>query len=135
MKNIQSASITLLKPDLKFNMAITNRLFSCYQNILLQTFMKCVFSLESDLLHRLCERLLCVFGCLYVCFNSITRCGRQTTKYHSQTSNDLTYKHDIILIYTHNTIPLLDTPGLQAPGQADAAFTRADRVTVQTVVD
>lgn len=42
-------------------------------------------------------------------------------------------------IYTHThtlyTVPLLDAPGLQAPGQADAALARADRVTVQTVVD
>lgn len=41
----------------------------------------------------------------------------------------------ISYIYTHNTVPLLDTSDLQAPGQADAALTRADRVTVQTVVD
>lgn len=54
------------------------------------------------------------------------------------TSYELTYKRDIIHIYTHithNTVPLLDTVGLQAPGQADAALARADRVTVQTVVD
>lgn len=41
----------------------------------------------------------------------------------------------ISYIYTHNTVPLLDPSGLQAPGQADAALARADRVTVQTVVD
>lgn len=48
---------------------------------------------------------------------------------------DLAYKHDIIQTYTHNTSPLLDTSGLQAPSQADAALARVDRVTVQTVVD
>lgn len=50
-------------------------------------------------------------------------------------SYDLTYKHDIILIYTNNVAAQLDTLALQAPGHADAALTRADRVTVQTVVD
>lgn len=50
-------------------------------------------------------------------------------------SYDLTYKHDIILIYTNSVVPLLDTLALLAPCHADAAPTRADRVTVQTVVD
>lgn len=50
-------------------------------------------------------------------------------------SYDLTYKHDIILIYTNNVVAQLDTLALQAPGYTDAALTRADRVTEQTVVD
>lgn len=67
-----SASFTFLKVDLKFTMAITNRIFSCYQNILLQTFIKCVFSLESGMLHNpttYCVKDCCVCVCvwLFIC--------------------------------------------------------------------
>lgn len=104
----------------------------------------CMFSLLNDLQHHaqllagLCESpLLGVRSCLCVCFNNITKCEE-----HKQPS--ITGKHPMtshinmissIYTHTHNTVPLLDTPGLQAPGQTDAALTRADRVTVQTVVD
>lgn len=65
-------------------------------------------------------------------FNKIWETSCQLSQ---ETSYDLTRKHDIIHVYTHWSVTPLDTPGLQAPGQADAALTEADRVTVQTVVD
>lgn len=76
-----------------------------------------------------------MFCHLYVCFRKVTRGEKRDCCVSQAVSCDLTYKHDIILIYTNNIVPLLDILALPAPCHVDAALTRADRVTVQTVVD
>lgn len=88
---------------------------------------------------------VCVILCCWLCFfwmfipclsfSIFNKIWETSCQLSQETSYDLTRKHDIIHVYTHWSVMLLDTPGLQAPGQADAALTGADRVTVQTVVD
>ena len=81
-------------------------------------------SLQSEFQHRV-QLCVIIWKCavawfchVYIFNKSITTYGREPDKFHKRTSYDLTWKHDIIHIYTNNTVLLLDILGLQAPGQA-----------------